>query len=261
MKTVSVTAMELLYLSARLGVDNIWDLDETFSELTEDNAERKIARLQDSLLKKGALLPQLDEGTIVEEETKKLLLSCGAWETVVILSSSEMEKKRERLRFFFHGSGLVRYEFRGDAAVLSSTTKEELSDEVKSFFREAEDVTQTDSLVASAAKLRRIGGLSRNRFLQELSCLGCGKEFSTLIADSLQGNPDICSFVCIQNRNGEEVLKNKLVTLRLPGQGLIVRPEVADGRESIRFTRLSKGQLDETVNSILEEWETDGDGQ
>ena len=251
MNTIPLTPGELLYLSAWAEAGNVWGLENPFEELSPEKVSAEVARIQKALLGKGALLPCLDSGAETEEGLRGLLETCGAWEDVWILSTSGMEQRGEKLRYFLHGDSLVRYAFREGEAVLAPASEDDMKAEAAALFGGEDTEEGQETILASAAKLRRIGGLSRARFLQELSALGCGEDFARLIADGVQGKPEICSLMHFRREAGEERLVHRLVTLRLPGEGLIIRPETAEGRESVRFSRLNAALLEKALDEAL----------
>lgn len=244
---ITLSGEELLYLSAIVGVDNIWDINDPFADYGENRLITAMLDLQEALTRRGYLVPQVDGQFTVNDDCRQLLKHCMDSETVYILNSSQTEEDNLKFRFFVHDNLVVQYRFNGSAN-LSQTTVNLMRAEIEAFFGDAAETENGASLVTGVARLRRMGSLSRQRFLQELRSTGCEDELALLIADGLQGNADFCSVLMYRRQDGSEKLVDKLVTLRFAGGSLMVTP--GETRiDTVCFTRLSheklKRQLDE----------------
>ncbi len=246
---LSVSGEELLYLSAITGVDNIWGIKDPFAEQTEQEIVTAMLNLRNSLVRKGYLISNIDTQFAVEDDCMRLLRHCMESERVYVLDSSQTEEDSLILRYFVHDGIVVQYRFNGNAS-LAFSTDALMRAEISAFFGDSEEEENEVSLVTGVARIRRMGSLSRQRFLQELRNIGCEEELALLIADGLQGNADFCSLFSYDRNGDQDVLVDKLVTLRFAGGSLMVTPAV-NRIDMVCFTRLSHNRLTEQLDMIL----------
>lgn len=251
MDELRLTPAELLYLSALLGMGNMWGFADPFGAVDEDELSAQILRLQESLVEKGGLLTDEEEQLTPEENLKRQLALCRDSEKVYILSSDKLEKQGIQLRFFQTGERLVRYECR-EEAVLSFCDTGWLRREIRSFFGEGKGEDDPFFLMTAVSRLRRMGSLSRQHFLQELRNCGCEESLALLIADGLQGGAEFKSLLVYSRKGEQETMENKLVTLEFAGGSLMVTAE-RSGADCVCLTRLSSEKLSGELTAILGE--------
>ena len=253
MATLHLSKKELLYMSALSGTDNIWGFDDPFKGESEVKVRAALLELQGVLLRKSCLEASIDGHFSIAQEYQKLLDTCMNSEHVYILSSSQIEEEQAQLRFFVNGNTIVRYQY-NETATLAFTSRELMKAEIITFFGDAGSQEQPYSLVTSVARLRRMGSLSKQRFLQELRDSGCEEELALLIVDGLQGNSDFCSLLAYDRSGKQETLVGKLVALNFAGGSLMVTPG-ASRSDSVCFTRLNHEKLLSVLDEVLGEGE------
>ena len=246
---ITLEEKELFYLSALMGIDNIWGLEDPFANEDDATVITEILSLQNVLVGKGCLNADIDGKITVSTNYGEILEVCAGSEQVYILNSSHMEEERLVLRYFVHDRMVVQYTFNG-LANLEVTSFPVMRAEIETFFGDADDEENPSSLLTGVARMRRMGSLSRQRFLQELRSTGCEEKLALLIADGLLGKAEFCSLLAFERKAGNERLSNKIVTLRFAGGSLIVTP--GDGNvDMVCFSRLSHDKLDSQLNSIF----------
>lgn len=238
---------ELMYLSALLDMGNMWGFPDPFGETKEDEIAEYILQVQESLREKGCLV-QEDE-LLPEKDLLERLLVCRGSEKVFILSSDKLEKSGLQLRFFVRGEMVIRYEC-GEEAVLSYCDEEWLRREISDFFGEGTGNDDHSFLMTTASRLRRMGSLSRQHFLQELCVCGCEESLALLIVNGLQSRADFKSLLVYSRREQREVLENKLVILEFAEGRLLVTAE-GGGGERICLTGLGPEKLRRELTAIL----------
>lgn len=246
---LTVSGEELLYLSALAGVDNIWGLEDPFAGVGEGELLLAMLRLQEALTARGLLTAEADGQLSMTPECRELLRHCMESERAYLLNSTLAEEEGQVLRFFVHGDRAVRFCFRGEAE-LAFTTPLLMKAELETFFGDAPEGENAASLVTGIARLRRMGSLSRRRFLEELRSIGCEEELALLIADGMQGDAAFCSLLAFDRSGEEERLADKLVALRFSGGSLMITPG-DQGIDAVCFTRLSHSRLQEQLGRIL----------
>lgn len=249
MAATHLTEKELLYLAALKGADNMWGFDDPFHNKGEADIKADLLEMQDSLVRKSCLEVNIDGRIKVSALFSDLIESCMRSNRVIILSSSQFEAEKAQLRFFLEDESVVRYQYRG-SATLEYISVDLMKSEIESFFGNGADDEDTCSLVTGIARLKRMGSLSKQRFLYELRSCGCEESLALLIADGLQGNSDFCSLLAFDRNGRHEVLSGKIVTLSFAGGSLMVTP----GNENIDcvcFTKLNHDRLMAALNKIL----------
>lgn len=249
MNSIQVNKEELLYLSALAGVDNLWGVDDPFAGKSETAFRAELLSLQEALVRKGCLDTSVSGEIRLAEDCRQILEICRSSMRVYILNSNQLEDEKAQLRFFEAGGKIVRYSFH-ESATLAFTGRELMRTELISFFGDADGEEQAYSLVTGIARLKRMGSLSRQRFLSELKICGCEDDLALLIADGLQGNADFCSVLAFDRSAGQEILTGKLVTLRFAGGSLIVTPGERD-MDSVCFARLNHEKLLAAMDDLL----------
>ena len=250
MKTVRLSKEELIYLAALSGLDNVWGIEDPFSDMSESMVQAKILELQAKLSTEGIL--HIDEEGVltVSEEYSDILEKCMNAVRIYVLNSSEFEQEKVQLRFFQTGETLLRFQLR-DEAVIEPSAFALMEAEIMNFFSSDAETEDSCSLVASISRLRRMGSLSRKHFLQELKYCGCENDLALLIAEGLQGESVFCSLLVYDRSGKEDRLSGKLVTLNFAGGSLMVTPGSSDP-DTVQFTRLDRGRMQAELNRILE---------
>lgn len=231
---------ELLYLTALMGANNLWGIEDAFAEMSEEEIRSELLRLQDSLLRKQFLEVDADRPFEFDESSVKLLRHCIESTRVYILNSSHMEKKEQQMRFFVKEKEVAFFRCR-EQAELISVSPNEMRSIILSFFGNGDYTEISSTLTVGVTRLRRMGSLSRQHFLQELHNSGCSDDLALLIADSLQGSSDFCSLMAYERENGKESYCGKLVTLRFSGGSLMVTNE--NDPDIVCFKKLSRETL------------------
>ena len=249
MAALQLSKEELLYLSVLTGTDNLWGFEDPFQEKSEAEIRADILELQNTLLRKGCLEAKIDGFFSVTAAYQSLLETSMKSERVYILCSSQLESEHAQLRFFVNGGTVIRYQY-NEEALLSFSSKDLMKAEIVSFFGDVNSSEQPYSLVTGVSRLRRMGSLSKQHFLQELRSSGCEEELALLIADGLQGNSVFCSLLAYDRKDNQEVLAGKVVTLKFYGGSLMVTPDNKT-TDSVRFTCLDHVKLLSVLNELL----------
>lgn len=249
MPTTKLTKKELLYLSALIGSDNMWGFDDPFQGKSEAEVRADLLEMQDTLVRKSCLDVAIDGQFTVSKLYSDLLRSCMDSSRVLVLSSSQLEAEHAQVRFFIGDNSVVRYQFR-ESAALEFITRELMITEIVGFFGNGTNDEDSCSLTTGVARLRRMGSLSKQRFLHELRSCGCEEGLALLIADGLQGNTDFCSLLAYDREGQQEKLTGKIVTLSFAGGSLMVTPGGSDP-ESVCFTKLNHDRLLYELNSVV----------
>ena len=251
MPKIQLTKEELLYLSALKGVDNLWGVEDPFRGMSEDIIKSELLELQDSLIRKSCLDAAVDGRFSVASHYSNLINACMQSTRVYILSSSQFEEEQTALRYFVSDDSIVRYQFR-EYASIEFVSRSLMNAEIADFFGENYN-NQEDScsLITGIARLKRMGSLSKQRFLQELKACGCEDSLAILISDGLQGNPDFRSLLAYERTENSEMLCGKLVTISFAGGSLMVTPE-GKNIDSVCFTKLNRDRLLSALGVIID---------
>lgn len=249
MEELHLNRKELLYLSALMGMGNMWGFADPFGDMDDDEIKESILQLQNSLNRKGCLITDAQENLLPEESLQERLLLCKESEKVYLLSSDNLENRGMQLRFFARGDRMIRFEC-GEEAVLSYCDENWMRQEIRSFFGEGKGEEDPFFLKTAVTRLRRMGSLSRQHFLEELRKSGCEETLALLIADGLQGNADFKSLVVYRRDGQNETMENKLVTLEFAGGSLMVTADQS-GIDYVRLTRLCPEKLRGELTAIL----------
>ncbi len=241
---------ELLYLSALVGVDNIWCIEDSFSNQTELEIRANLLSLQGSLLQKGCLEVTINDEIRVVPSYSCLINRCANSSRIFVLNSTQMEDDCGHLRYFMNDEMIVKYQLNGLAS-LSYTNMEIMRNEIISFFGDKESSVSPYSLVTGISRLRRMGSLSKQRFLQELRECGCEESFALLIVDGLQGKADFRTMLGYSRTNHTDALIGKIVTLNFSSGCLMVTND-DQKPDTVCFSNLSRERLIEKIDQILD---------
>lgn len=250
MLAAQLTKEELLYLAALKGADNMWGIEDPFRDKSDLEIRTALLEMQGALLQKACLEATLDGPFSVSKLYSDLIEECANSSRVYVLSSSQLEAEQAHLRFFVGDNAIVRYQFR-ETVTLEFVNKDLMKAEMLGLFGDEPGDGDTCSLVTGVARLRRMGSLSKRRFLQELKYCGCEESLALLIADGLQGNSDFCSLLAYERKENQERLIGKLVTLSFSGGSLMVTPENTNV-DTVCFTKLNRNRLLSILDEILE---------
>lgn len=249
MATAQLTKKELLYLTALMGSDNLWGFDDPFQGKSEAEVRADLLEMQNTLVRKSCLEVTVDEQFTVSPLFSNLIDSCMSSNRVLILSSSQLEAAQVQLRYFIGDDSIVRYQYR-ETATLEHISKDLMKSEIVGFFGDGTNDEDSCSLVTGVARLRRMGSLSKQRFLYELRNCGCEENLALLIADGLQGNSEFCSLLAYDRNGQQEILSGKIVTLSFAGGSLMVTHGGSD-TESVCFTKVNRDRLFSELNKVL----------
>lgn len=249
MAATNLTKKELLYLAALKGADNMWGFDDPFHGKSEADIRADLLEMQDALVRKSCLEVAVDGHFKVSVLFSSLIETCMRSTRVVVLSSSQFEAEEAQLRFFIKDESVVRYQFR-ETATLEHISMDLMKSEIESFFGNGANDEVTCSLVTGVARLKRMGSLSKQRFLYELKSCGCEESLALLIADGLQGNSEFSSLLAFDRDDQHEVLSGKIVTLSFSGGSLMATPGGED-TDCVCFTKLNHDRLMSALNKIL----------
>ncbi len=255
MALTQLTKKELLYLTALKGSDNLWGFDDPFQGKSEAEVRADLLELQDTLIRKSCLEVTVDGQFSVSPAFSNMIETCMSSSRVLILSSSQLEADQAQLRYFIGNGAIVRYQYR-ETATLEYISKCLLKSELIAFFGNEANDEDSCSLITGVARLRRMGSLSKQRFLYELRSCGCEESLALLIADGLQGNSEFCSLLAYDRSGQQEFLSGKIVTLSFAGGSLMVTPG-DHAAESVCFTKLSQDRLLSELDKVLGEREDD----
>ena len=248
MAAVQLTKKELLYLTALKGADNVWGVDDPFQGEKDADIRADVLEMQSELIRKTCLEASENGQFTVSSPLSELMDVCIGCERILVLNSSRLAADGTNLRFFIRGDSAVRFESR-EEATLEPISIDLLKSETKSYFGDGSDEKDPSSLVTSVARLRRMGSLSRKRFLMELKNCGCEDDLALIIADGLQGNPEFCSLLAFDRRKGLGELSGKVVTLNFSGGGLMVTP--GGDMNTVCFTRVNHERLMSALNAVF----------
>lgn len=245
----ALTKEELLYLSALLGVDNIWSIEDSFNKQSELEIRAKLLTLQESLLQKGCLEITLNDEIKVPSSYESMILHCANSSCVYILNSTQMEDDCGYLRYFVDDGLIVKYQLNGLAS-FSYSNMELMRNEIISFFGDSDSSDSPYSLVTGISRLRRMGSLSKQRFLQELRDYGCEESLALLIVDGLQGKADFRTLLGYSRRNHIESLFGKIVTLNFHSGCLMVTNDTLKPN-TVCFSSLNRERLIAKIDDVL----------
>lgn len=254
MKDIELNTKELLYLSVLAGIENIWGVPDAFHNMCEEDLRMEVIYIQQSLRSKRYSKSVFDNGFAAKDELITILVDCAKSERVYLLGASSLEASNRAIHYYVSHGVLIRYERQEDDQFFSLTTADAFSQEIAAVFSATKESTvQFDAvpLLFSAQKMRRLGSLSRRRFLEELSAIGCNDRLSTLIVDGLQGDANYCSLVELRNDNGRSVVADKLVTLCFGSGSLLITPDQPIEKDVIRFSVLNSLALHDSIQRIL----------
>lgn len=244
----SATEKELLYLSALVGMDNCWGIEDPFSEYSKTEIMNTMRQLREDLLQKGCIHYNENDSLFLNENWKNLLTHCKDSKNIFVLESTKMEEAGTELRYFVDGETVIRYQL-NDTAQFAYTTSSLMRTEILSFFGEARKNQSQASYDVSAATMRRMGSLSTQRFREELLDSHCEESLASLIMNGLQGNPEFQALLAYVREKGMELIKGRLVVLH-PLEGSLL---ITSGKEydSLSFRELNDTDLKEGLSQLL----------
>lgn len=248
---------ELLYVSMLSNVDNIWGIRDPFKDMDEDSIRMDVLRMQMSLLQKGYAVSEEDAQFTIIPELSDLIRQCAQSKLIFLFSTDEMEHSNHVLRYFASDNVIIRFMFKREAS-FGKVSKEQMYQELVDSFGEGAVAVPKDCLITSSSRLKRLGSLSRNRFIQELKDLGCEDELSTLIADGLQGNSSFRILLCFKTGDSLQGTPiDKIVSIHSPGGNLIAKSFWESNPDTVCFMRMDRTQLQKDLQRIVD-WVGEG---
>lgn len=244
----SVTKKELLYLSALVGMDNCWGIEDPFSEYSKTEIVNMMKQIREDLLQKGCIQYDENGSLFLNENWKKQLTHCKDSKNIFVLDSTKMEEAGTELRYFVDGESVVRYQL-NDTAQFAYTTSSLMWTEIQSFFGEARKNKSQDSFDVRAETMRRMGSLSTQRFREELLAAHCEEALASLIVNGMQGNPEFQALLSYTRENEMESIRGRLVVLQ-PAEGSLLITSGKDD-DSLSFRELNDTDLKEGLSQLL----------
>ena len=256
MTKLELSPEELAYLSGLLNLRADWGIQPQFEQ--EDTAvlENQILRLQTELVSRSCLISQVDGYFTVEPQCRELLTGCVNCSQAYVLHSENADGLETRCYFFCDGSRLIRYYRYRDEQHLRGNNEfsfysTQLMDaEIRNCFDKKETADLDCSLITSVNVLRKIGSLTRNRFLNELNVLGCSADMAERIAEALQGKNSFSSLLKLDVQKDRYTVCGKLMVLHCSRGGLMVT-NVEGDPESVCLTAADTAQIDRKLKELL----------
>lgn len=256
-ENIHLNEKELLYVSMLNNVDNIWGTSDPFKDMDEDSIRMDVLRMQMSLLQKGYAVSEEDDQFAIIPELSDLIYQCAQSKLIFIFSTDEMENSNHVLRYFASDNEIIRFVFKDEASFVK-VSKDQMYHELVDGFGERDVAAPKDCLITSSSRLKRLGSLSRNRFIQELKDLGCEDELSTVIADGLQGNSSFRILLCFKMGDSVQGTPiDKVVSIHSPGGNLIAKSFCGSNPDTVCFMRMDRTQLQKDLQRIID-WIDEG---
>ena len=250
MPVTGITNRELLFLSALLGVDNIWGIEDPFRGADGEINREDLTALRNALVRNGCLRPMSDGAVRVGGDCAELIDACQKSNRVYLLDTSQYEREGAKLRFFVNGDAVVSFQYRRTAS-LARVRKEIMEAEIAEFFAGQVDRTLYETYSTDVVRLKRMGGLTGRHFLQELKTGGCGEQLAALIVEGLQNNSGFRSMLVCDRYGTREALVGKLIVLECNGNSLMVH--AAEDMSTVQFAVASQDGLSRVLRELLGE--------
>ena len=103
-KTYELTADEILYLAASLGIDTFYGVPDGLSGLTWQMLQMRIMELQDSLCRKEYMQPDFDGNNQTDRQLMEMLAVCGDGDGFICFESSMAGAAQTGYFYFIKGS-------------------------------------------------------------------------------------------------------------------------------------------------------------
>lgn len=131
MKKFNLSPKEFMFLCIAMGAEEVYGIEDVYSDMSEDDVLTEVQHVQQSLEKKGYVSSDFDGNIDISDELIEIVGICAGTEKFISFNNQNKNGEQSILVFYFEDDTVVRSERTNDDYELSYTDIDSAIEEVE----------------------------------------------------------------------------------------------------------------------------------